>query len=59
MDSQEVVWKAAVAMFEGDEEAAEKWLKQPLPALDGKSPAVATSSDVIDLIGRLEHGVFS
>ncbi len=59
MDSQEVVWKAAVAMFEGDEEAAEKWLKQPLPALDGKSPDEAPSSDVIDLIGRLEHGVFS
>jgi putative toxin-antitoxin system antitoxin component (TIGR02293 family) len=58
MDSQEVVLKAAVAMFEGDEDAAEKWLKQPLPALDGKSPAESSLMDVMDLIGRLEHGVF-
>jgi uncharacterized protein (DUF2384 family) len=48
---------ATVAMFESDEAAAEKWLKQPLSALRGKSPAEAPFKDV-DLIGRLEHGVF-
>jgi putative toxin-antitoxin system antitoxin component (TIGR02293 family) len=49
---------AAVVLFEGDEEAAKKWLKQPLSALSGKSPAEAPFKDVMDLIGRLEHGVF-
>lgn len=33
MDIEKKLWGAAVALFEGDEVAAEHWLKQPPPAL--------------------------
>nr|WP_259374668.1 MbcA/ParS/Xre antitoxin family protein [Pseudomonas aeruginosa] len=45
-------------MFEGDQEAAEDWLHHPLPALGGVPPIQAPLEMVLDLIGRLEHGVF-
>ena len=54
----------ATELFEGDKSLALQWLSQPNPALGQRSPldmaATATGAcEVKDLIGRLEHGVFS
>jgi putative toxin-antitoxin system antitoxin component (TIGR02293 family) len=54
----------AVQLFEGDRAAAMQWLQKPQPALDGREPLDFASTDaaareVEDLIGRLEHGVFT
>ena len=56
------VFDAALAYFEGDREHALDWLKHPNPALGGETPlqraaTVPGAEDVIDLIGRLEHGI--
>ncbi len=51
----------AVDLFEGDREAAQKWLNEPNRALSWKVPADLMASEtgayeVIKLITRLEHG---
>ena len=56
------VFSAALAYFEGDREHAVDWLKHPNPALGGETPlqradTATGAEDVIDLIGRLEHGI--
>ena len=56
------VSNAALAYFEGDREHALDWLKHPNPALGGETPlqradTATGAEDVIDLIGRLEHGI--
>ncbi|MCF8044835.1 MAG: DUF2384 domain-containing protein [Desulfarculaceae bacterium] len=48
----------------GDEGLARKWLKQPLEYFDGKTPLQYASTElggreVENLLGRIEHGVFS
>ena len=53
-----------VALFAGDQEAAEHWLSTPIRGLGHRKPndLIATKEgiqQVRDLIGRLEHGVFS
>jgi len=53
----------AVALFEGDQKAAEHWLSMPVRGLGRKKPhdLLATKKgvqQVRDIIGRLEHGVF-
>ena len=58
------LWSAALGLHDGDGDAARRWLRSPRPALDGRSPldyAVTEvgAREVEDLIGRLEHGVFS
>ena len=58
------IFNAAIDLFEGDEERARKWLNHPVKGLGGKRPVdmALTSAETeaaIDLIGRLEHGVFS
>ncbi|HCZ9271805.1 TPA: DUF2384 domain-containing protein [Vibrio alginolyticus] len=55
--------KLATELFD-DEERALKWMRENVYGLDGKRPLdmVSTTVDfeiVKDLIGRLEHGVFS
>ncbi|MBD1227967.1 type II toxin-antitoxin system Xre/ParS family antitoxin [Xenorhabdus griffiniae] len=57
------VLKAATALFEGDTERACQWLLNPARGLGGRKPVemIAISAEaeaVLDLIGRLEHGVF-
>jgi putative toxin-antitoxin system antitoxin component (TIGR02293 family) len=52
----------AVELFEGDEEAARRWLARPLVALAGQTALELAETDVGTreveaLIGRLEHGV--
>lgn len=54
--------KAATDLFEGDKEEARAWLTEPVYGLDGRKPVdmLATSAEtefMLDLIGRLEHGV--
>lgn len=47
----------------GDEKAAEKWLSAPKVALGGRIPRDCAGTEqgareVLNLLGRLEHGVF-
>lgn len=58
------VYQLAVELFEGDQAAARRWLSAPRAALGGRSPLEMArievgAREVEDLIGRLEHGVFS
>ncbi|GAA6166826.1 type II RES/Xre toxin-antitoxin system antitoxin [Sessilibacter corallicola] len=55
---------SAVAMMQGDNEAAINWLRTPLEIFDNETPIQHASTemgarDVEDLIGRIRHGVFS
>ena len=55
---------ATLELMQGDNEAAITWLQTPLDILDGESPMFHAGTemgarDVEDLIGRLQHGVFS
>jgi putative toxin-antitoxin system antitoxin component (TIGR02293 family) len=56
------VYKAALDLFEGDTQATRRWLAEPVRGLGNRRPLemLATSAEaqaVLDLIGRLEHGV--
>jgi len=58
------IFARAVEFFEGDREAASEWMLSPLPALGGVTPNDAATTDlgvrdVENLIGRMEHGVYS
>jgi putative toxin-antitoxin system antitoxin component (TIGR02293 family) len=58
------LFEKAVALFEGDKDAALRWLEAPQPALAGMPPLEFAKTEVgarevEDLIGRLEHGVFA
>lgn len=58
------VLDSAVSLFDGDEEEAVHWLNNPVKALGGRTPIEMLSTHagttaVLDVIGRLEHGVFS
>ncbi len=54
----------ATKLFEGDITSAVKWIETPVKALGNKIPSdmlktTAGIEEVINLIGRLEQGVFS
>jgi putative toxin-antitoxin system antitoxin component (TIGR02293 family) len=56
------LYAEAVALFEGDEGQARRWLTTPQPALSGATPLDVAITDlgareVEALIGRLEHGI--
>lgn len=58
------VYHCAIDLFEGDTQQANKWLQSPVRGLGDQRPVgmVATTAGataVLDLIGRLEHGVFA
>src|SRR6266496_4790688 len=58
------VYEQAMDLFEGDIESARKWLTTPKKALEDHSPLEYSRTElgareVENLIGRLEHGVFS
>jgi len=58
-----ILFERAVDVLEGAENARE-WLKSPKKALGGKTPLEYSDTEpgareVDDLLGRLEHGVFS
>jgi putative toxin-antitoxin system antitoxin component (TIGR02293 family) len=55
---------AALSLFDGDQEGANAWMRRENRALGGKTPLGMASTEiggeeVLNLIGRLEHGVFS
>ncbi len=54
----------AIGLFEGDAAAARRWLSSPKRALGGVAPLNLAKTEVgarevENLIGRIEHGVFS
>ena len=56
------VWEAALMLWNGDVGAAHAWLTQPVKGLGGERPVdllqtTLGTQQVLDLIGRLEHGV--
>jgi putative toxin-antitoxin system antitoxin component (TIGR02293 family) len=56
------VYQAAIDLFEGDNAAACRWLKAPVKGLGYVRPidmlqTMAGTETVLDLIGRLEHGI--
>jgi putative toxin-antitoxin system antitoxin component (TIGR02293 family) len=58
------LFEKAIDLFEGDRTAAVKWMSTPRAALDTQTPLEYSRTEVgarevEDLIGRLEHGVFS
>jgi putative toxin-antitoxin system antitoxin component (TIGR02293 family) len=58
------VFGKALELFEGDAEAARRWLSSPQPGLGGAVPLTISKTDlgareVEDLIDRLEYGVFT
>jgi putative toxin-antitoxin system antitoxin component (TIGR02293 family) len=58
------VFEAAVDLFEGDAAAAVNWLNTPRRALGDRTPLAYARTEpgareVENLIGRLEHGIFS
>lgn len=58
------LYKAALDLFEGDADQARAWLLKPSKGLGGRLPVEmgATSAEyqtVLNLIGRLEHGVMA
>lgn len=59
-----LLFEKAVDLFEGDQAAASAWLMTPKRALRQQTPLAYARTElgarmVEDLIGRLEHGVFS
>lgn len=59
-----LVFERSLDLFEGDRSAARRWLNAPAKALAGETPLAMVQTEigareVEDLIGRLEHGVFS
>jgi len=58
------VFEQAVELFEGDEANARRWLTTAKKALENQTPLAYSRTElgareVENLIGRLEHGVFS
>lgn len=58
------IFEKAVELFEGDVSAAVQWLAAPKRALENQTPleyarTEVGAREVENLIGRLEHGVFS
>lgn len=49
---------AAIRLFDGNKPSAEDWLRQPIQSLGGLAPADVPLRQALDLIGKLEHGVF-
>lgn len=55
---------AACGLFEDDDEAANAWLNRPLRAIGYERPVDCMVSakkilTILDVIGRLEHGIFT
>ena len=56
------VFNMALSYFDHNREHALEWLNHPNPALGGETPLERADTalgkeDVIDLIGRMEHGI--
>jgi len=54
----------AIELFEGNQPLAETWLSKPLPAISNAIPndfinSPERAKQMLDIIGRLEHGVWT
>ena len=63
MDEADLVRRQALRLFLYDIAAVEEWIATPMALFDGRSPLEHIEhggyGDVVDLLGRIEHGVFS
>lgn len=62
-DLLNILQRAANLLMRGDAIAAKSWLSEPAEGLNGKSPiqyatTVDKAREVLELIGRIKHGVF-
>jgi len=62
--TQTEVMAAALELFEGDRQMAESWLSKPLAAIGNETPinyidTPEHAHQLLDIIGRLEHGVWT
>ncbi|MGM1054080.1 MAG: antitoxin Xre/MbcA/ParS toxin-binding domain-containing protein [Pseudomonadota bacterium] len=56
------VWRAAIDLFAGNRAEAERWLSREAMGLGWKRPIDVMQEDpqqVLDLIGRIDHGVYT
>jgi putative toxin-antitoxin system antitoxin component (TIGR02293 family) len=58
------LYRLAFDLYDGNQEASRSWLTKPARALDGQTPlnfadTEAGAHEVENLIGRLEHGVYT
>jgi putative toxin-antitoxin system antitoxin component (TIGR02293 family) len=58
------IFDKTLELFDGDQAAAQHWLNSPAKSFGGETPLVMLQTEigareVDDLLGRLEHGVFS
>jgi putative toxin-antitoxin system antitoxin component (TIGR02293 family) len=58
------LFRVATQLYNGDEAAARSWLRKPARALAGETPLDHADTEmgareVEDLVGRLEHGVYT
>ena len=58
------LFRLALDLYDGDTVAARSWLMKPARALDGQAPldlaeTESGAREVENLIGRLEHGVYT
>jgi putative toxin-antitoxin system antitoxin component (TIGR02293 family) len=59
-----ILFEKCVDLFEGDVKAAVNWLTSAKKALNGQAPVLYARTElgareVENLIGRLDHGIFS
>jgi putative toxin-antitoxin system antitoxin component (TIGR02293 family) len=58
------VFAKALELFDGDRDAALRWMQTPLPALGGETPIHIARTELgarqaENLVGRIEHGAYS
>jgi len=65
-DSERVqlIKDCALELFEGNQGSSDRWLNSPLPIFNSRTPLEYANTteavkEVLALIGRMEHGVFS
>jgi len=61
---QQIALAECVELFEGDRDAADRWLSQPVRALGQQKPQELLSSEsgiaqLRMIIGRLDQGIFT
>lgn len=59
----QAVIQHGLRVYGGDEQALRDWLRYPLGELDGRTPlqaltTIAGFTQVDDILGRIEHGIF-
>ncbi len=63
LSAETLVLERAIEVF-GDRNRANEWMHEPNPALGNEAPLTSIATEdgcraVIDILGRIEHGVIS